>query len=170
MIIEKLRGRNQGKYARIWQAKQLCKSCQRRDKNRYYLVVKLLRAHEGCLGIDRRRRTCKAAKRFGELHKSYDPDISEWRNPTEVMFSYCKLNPQVCKATRGEAKHPSNRRKRNQPRFRQQWRTNAEQPKPASLLTGVAGLRCGIMEVSLTIWEDRPKRVTVPLTKTEVSL
>ena len=62
-------------------------------KNRYYLVVKLLRAHEGCLGIDRRRRTCKAAKRFGELHKSYDPDISEWRNPTEVMFSYCKLNP-----------------------------------------------------------------------------
>ena len=65
----------------------------RRDRNRYNLVVKLLRAHEGCLGIGRRRRTCKAAISSGELHKSYNPEISEWRNPPEVMFGHSKLNP-----------------------------------------------------------------------------
>jgi len=30
-------------------------------------VVKLLRVHGGCLGIERRRRTCSAAKSDGEL-------------------------------------------------------------------------------------------------------
>ena len=69
------------------------KSCNVETRNRYYLVVKLLRAHEGCLGIGRRRRTCKAAKSLGELHKSFDPGISEWSNPAEVMFCYLQLNP-----------------------------------------------------------------------------
>ena len=69
------------------------KSCNVETRNRYYLVVKLLRAHEGCLGIGRRRRTCKAAKSFGELQKSFDPEISEWRNPSEAMFGHSELNP-----------------------------------------------------------------------------
>jgi hypothetical protein len=35
-----------------------------------YHVIKLLRAVGGCLGIDRRRRTCKPAKSFGEPEKA----------------------------------------------------------------------------------------------------
>ena len=27
----------------------------------------------------------KAAKRSGELHRSVDPEIPEWRNPTRVV-------------------------------------------------------------------------------------
>jgi hypothetical protein len=39
------------------------------------------RAHGGCLGTERRRRTCKAAISRGELQRSCDPRISEWDNP-----------------------------------------------------------------------------------------
>jgi hypothetical protein len=51
-------------------------------------MVKLLRAHGGCLGIRRRRRTWSAAISFGELQASADPKISEWENPTRVMPGY----------------------------------------------------------------------------------
>jgi len=53
---------------------------------------KIERAHGGCLGIRRRRRTCKAAISFGELHKSVDPRISEWGNPTEPAMAANRLN------------------------------------------------------------------------------
>jgi hypothetical protein len=33
-----------------------------------------------------------AAKRSGELHKSVDPEISEWGNPMRVMSHYSQLN------------------------------------------------------------------------------
>ena len=46
-------------------------------------MIKLLRAADGCLGIDRRRRTRKPAIIFGELEKSFDPEDSEWGNPIE---------------------------------------------------------------------------------------
>ena len=49
-----------------------------------FIIVKLIRAIGGCLGIDRRRRTCKSAKSFGELIRSEDPEISEWGNPLRV--------------------------------------------------------------------------------------
>ena len=58
------------------------------SKKLFFLVVKLLRAHEGCLGTNRRRRTWYAAKSFGEPHAGFDPEISEWSNPAEVMFCY----------------------------------------------------------------------------------
>ena len=44
-------------------------------------TVKLQRAHGGCLGDQRRRRTWTAAKSSGELLTSFDPEISEWGNP-----------------------------------------------------------------------------------------
>ena len=34
----------------------------------------------------------KAAKRPGELHRSVDPEISEWRNPIRVMSGNPVLN------------------------------------------------------------------------------
>ena len=49
------------------------------------LTDKILRAHGGCLGMGRRRRTCQAAKSHGELHRSVDPWMSEWGNPPRVI-------------------------------------------------------------------------------------
>ena len=37
-----------------------------------------------------------------------------------------------------ELKHLSRARKRHQPRFRKQWRANAEEAKPEDLFSGVA--------------------------------
>jgi hypothetical protein len=34
----------------------------------------------------------QAAKRSGELHRSVDPEISEWGNPTGVMSSDPQMN------------------------------------------------------------------------------
>ncbi len=34
----------------------------------------------------------KAAKRLGELHKSFDPRVSEWGNPAGVMPGHLHLN------------------------------------------------------------------------------
>src|SRR5688572_33012245 len=44
--------------------------------------VKLQRAHGGCLGDQRRRRTWTAAKSSGEPLTGFDPEISEWGNPS----------------------------------------------------------------------------------------
>ena len=44
-------------------------------------MVKLRRAHGGCLGDQRRRRTWTAAKSSGEPLTGCDPEISEWGNP-----------------------------------------------------------------------------------------
>ena len=49
------------------------KGCEHGDK--------LERAHGGCLGTKRRRRTWQTAKSDGELYASIDPSISEWGNP-----------------------------------------------------------------------------------------
>ena len=45
------------------------------------LMVKLLRAHGGCLGIRKRRRAWLAAISFGEPQAGVDPEIPEWGNP-----------------------------------------------------------------------------------------
>ena len=44
-------------------------------------TIKRIRASDGCLGIERRRRTWHAAIRSGEARAPFDPDISEWGNP-----------------------------------------------------------------------------------------
>ena len=56
------------------------------------LVIKLQRAHGGCLGAKGRRRTQQAAKRFGEVQATYDPEISEWGNPAcDARHSYLNI-------------------------------------------------------------------------------
>ena len=42
---------------------------------------KYRRAHGGCLGSRRRRRTRQAAKSRGEARTAFDPRMSEWGNP-----------------------------------------------------------------------------------------
>lgn len=65
-------------------------------------LVKLQRAYGGCLGAGGRRRTRSAAKRFGELQTSCDPEISEWGNPARVMSGHAgRVYPDL----RG---HPAN--------------------------------------------------------------
>ena len=56
---------------------------------------KLLRAHGGCLGTERRRRTQQPAKRHGEQEACLDPWMSEWGNPVGVMSHYSarRANP-----------------------------------------------------------------------------
>ena len=49
------------------------------------LMVKLLRAHGGCLGARKRRRAWLAAISFGEPQAGVDPEIPEWGNPWRVM-------------------------------------------------------------------------------------
>jgi hypothetical protein len=56
-------------------------------------MVKLLRADGGCLGIERRRRTWKAAIIFGEPLTGFDPEDSEWGNPAGVIPGHRALNP-----------------------------------------------------------------------------
>jgi hypothetical protein len=51
------------------------------ERRRVNFVVKLLRAHGGCLGRRRRRRTWQAAISLGEPQAGIDPGISEWGNP-----------------------------------------------------------------------------------------
>lgn len=69
---------------------------------------------------------------------------------------YLSLNTQETRGEPSELKHLSNSRKRNQPRFRQQWRAKSEQP--------VIFSTC----VSRTEWKVRPQRVIAPYTKTRV--
>jgi len=75
------------------------------------LLVKQESAHGGCLGTSRRRRTWQAAKSFGELQASKDPEMSEWGNPAGAVPSSREGSQP------GELKHLSTRRKRNQMRF-----------------------------------------------------
>ena len=42
-----------------------------------YIMLKKLRACEGSLGIQKRRRTWLPTKHFGELEASFDPEVSE---------------------------------------------------------------------------------------------
>ncbi len=44
-------------------------------------TIKRIRASDGCLGVERRRRTWHAAISSGEVRAPFDPEISEWGNP-----------------------------------------------------------------------------------------
>ena len=63
------------------------------------MVVKLIRAHSGCLGIRRRWRTRQTAICFGEQQVCFDPEISEWGNSLasasilEWIHSSREVNP-----------------------------------------------------------------------------
>ena len=75
-------------------------------------MIKLVRAHGGCLGVKGRRRTWQAAKSFGELSTGVDPEISEWGNPPRGMPGERMLNRIGIRGARGELKHLSTLRKR----------------------------------------------------------
>ena len=55
-------------------------------------LAKRIRAHDGCLGIRRLRRTRKTAISVGELSTSFDPAISEWGNPATFIGSHSRMN------------------------------------------------------------------------------
>ena len=79
-----------------------------------HFVIKLLRAVGGCLGIERRRRTCKPAISFGELERSNEPENSEWGNPVGVISHYARAEYiGSVQARPAEVTHLSRQRKRN---------------------------------------------------------
>src|SRR5215831_2815247 len=80
--------------------------------------VKLQRAYGGCLGSQRRRRTWTAAISSGEPLTGFDPEISEWGNPTGECPSACGEFIAASSQPR-ELKHLSTWRNRKKPRFRQ---------------------------------------------------
>jgi hypothetical protein len=53
----------------------------RKELSSLHHVEKLLRAHGGCLGAKRRRRTWDTAKSLGKPCTGVDPGMSEWGNP-----------------------------------------------------------------------------------------
>ena len=55
-------------------------------------LAKRIRAHDGCLGIGRRRRTRKTAISFGEPSTGFDPEISEWGNPAAFTGGHPWMN------------------------------------------------------------------------------
>ena len=75
---------------------RLRKNKSNKIKNTKFYEVKLIRAYSECLGIRRRRRTRLPAKSDGELDVSFDPSISEWGNPVEVIFHH----PAACAAVK----------------------------------------------------------------------
>ena len=56
-------------------------------------TVKLERAHGGCLGVERRRRTWTAAKSSGEPRTGCDPEVPEWGNPRVEHARISRVNP-----------------------------------------------------------------------------
>ena len=56
-------------------------------------------------------------KASGSWQTSIDPGMSEWGNPLLLAVSHTEYIGM--RGERGELKHLSTRRKRNQPRFRQ---------------------------------------------------
>ena len=55
-------------------------------------TIKRERAHGGCLGTARRRRTWQAAKSLGERQTRIDPKMSEWSNPSGATPRHFRLN------------------------------------------------------------------------------
>ena len=55
-------------------------------------LAKRIRAHDGCLGIRRRRRTRKTAISSGEPSTGVDPGISEWGNPAAFIGGRSRMN------------------------------------------------------------------------------
>ena len=62
-----------------------------RDQARRFLA-KRIRAHDGCLGIRRRRRTRKTATILGEPSTGLDPGVSEWGNPAALIGGKRRAN------------------------------------------------------------------------------
>ena len=55
-------------------------------------LAKRIRAHDGCLGIRRLRRTRKTATSPGEPSTGFDPGVSEWGNPPPFIGWHPGMN------------------------------------------------------------------------------
>ena len=55
-------------------------------------LAKRIRAHDGCLGIRRLRRTRKTATSPGEPSTGFDPGVSEWGNPPPFIGWHRRMN------------------------------------------------------------------------------
>ena len=55
-------------------------------------LAKRIRAHDGCLGIRRLRRTRKTAISPGEPSTGFDPGVSEWGNPAAFIGGHPRTN------------------------------------------------------------------------------
>ena len=75
-------------------------------------TVKLQRAHGGCLGDERRRRTWTAALSSGERRTRYDPEISEWDNPWRDYLPGQSEYIALCRRTWGTetSKYPEEKK------------------------------------------------------------
>ena len=75
--------------------------------------AKRIRAHDGCLGIRRLRRTRKTATSSGEPSTGFDPEVSEWGNPAALTGGHRWMNQIVRRSdTRGSetSQYPQEKR------------------------------------------------------------
>ncbi len=98
----------------------------------------------------------------GELSRSFDPAVSEWRNPAHFMGYPVS---QEAGRERPELKHLSKGRKRNCKDSVSKRRAKAEKSKPISQDIGVEGLTHGRDLDNRTAWKGRPQRVTASYIK-----
>ena len=78
---------NEGSVSRVFELNPVLHPAGRKTRPTG-LMVKLLRAHGGCLGVERRRRAWLAAISPGEPQAGVDPGIPEWGNPARVIPGY----------------------------------------------------------------------------------
>ena len=81
------------------------------------------RAHGGCLGFRRRRRTRRAAKLPGDRQERIDPGVSEWGNPRAWMARTPRGGP-----TRGTetSQYPQEKKETSIPRVAASERGRAQ--------------------------------------------
>ena len=89
--------------------------------------------------------------------------------PGRAILCQHMVNQIVICGEPPELKHLSRARKRNQPRFCQQWRANAKEAKPRVEIFAGLGQQYGTMELSRRTWDGPPKRVIVSQAKREVA-
>ena len=79
-----------------------------------HLIIKRItaNANSGCLGATSRGRTHTAAILVGEVPKTIDPAVSEWRNPFRRSAEYF-VRFNLTRGVPGELKHLSTRWKIN---------------------------------------------------------
>jgi hypothetical protein len=139
-------------------------------------TAKLRRAHGGCLGDRRRRRTWTAAISFGEPLAGFDPEISEWGNPSRDYLPAHGESIAMMQRTRGTetSKYPEEEKATAIPLVVASERGSSLNLPSASVLALLGGSR-GILQgerhfsqrvikerASRTTWKRRPKRVTAP--------
>ena len=88
---------------------------------------------------------------------SVDPYVSEWGNPAGVKSCDPIVSQVAIGSERGELKHLSNLRKRNQARDTpSSGERNGYSLNRRKFSVGVAGAQCETQTNNRTVWEGRP--------------